>query len=223
MGRERPQWQYSLNVVAFSGWCMALGMVLRQWPDVNAKPSSPLMILTLCVEMICVFEVCQIALGLARGNLVLGVILHYVRLMTIIFVLPGVSTHLASRLTLLAWAITEVMRYPMFLFPSSRTARLVRFVTPIITFPIGAGAEAWAAYLSLVHVSHPFLTRFAIALIVSTNVIGGWFWAMPALLKKAGFTIGWYYAHVFHVNFINSNRLYNRKSYSPCFKEVGGS
>lgn len=194
--------QYTLNVIAFSGWCMALVIVLRQWPDVNATPSSPLMILTLCVEMICVFEVCQIALGLARGNLALGVILHYTRLMTILVVFPGVSTHLASRLTLLAWAITEVLRYPMFLLPSSRIARLLRYVTPVITFPIGASAEAWAAYVNLVHVSHPFLLRFALALIVSTNIIGGWFWAMPALTKKAGFAIGWYYGHLFKVNYM---------------------
>ena len=78
-------------------------MVLVQWPHVSAGLSTPLMRLTLSVEAICVFEVCQIALGLARGNLVLGVVLHYTRVIIALVVFPIVPTHLASRLVLLAW------------------------------------------------------------------------------------------------------------------------
>ena len=73
---RRPTWQSALNALALAGWCAALGMVLVQWPHVSAGLSTPLMRLTLSVEAICVFEVCQIALGLARGNLVLGIVLH---------------------------------------------------------------------------------------------------------------------------------------------------
>ena len=74
----------------------------------------------------------------------------------------------------------------MFLAPSSRAARLVRFVTPVATFPLGAGAEAWAAYLSLdALATRPIWLRVAVALIVPTNVLGGAAWAMPGLVKKA--------------------------------------
>ena len=78
----------------------------------------------------------------------------------------------------------------MFLAPSSRAARLVRFVTPVVTFPLGAGAEAWAAYLSLgALATRPLWLRVAIKLIVPTNVIGGALWAMPGLVKKARHTL----------------------------------
>ena len=100
---RRPTWQSALNALALAGWCAALVMVLVQWPHVSAGLSTPLMRLTLSVEAICVFEVCQIALGLARGNLVLGVVLHYTRVIIALVVFPIVPTHLASRLVLLAW------------------------------------------------------------------------------------------------------------------------
>jgi hypothetical protein len=119
----RPTWQSAMNAVALVGWCTALAMVLVQWPHVNAGPSTPLMRLTLCVEMVCVFEVCQIALGLARGNLVLGVVLHYTRVTIALVVFPIVPTHLASRLVLLAWRGT-VRRVVL------AAAAPVRFATP---------------------------------------------------------------------------------------------
>ena len=37
----------------------------------------------------------------------------------------------------------------MFLAPASRSARRLRYLAPILTFPLGAGAEAYAAYSSL--------------------------------------------------------------------------
>ena len=100
---RRPTWQSALNALALAGWCAALVTMLVQWPHVSAGLSTPLMRLTLSVEAICVFEVCQIALGLARGNLVLGVVLHYTRVIIALVVFPIVPTHLASRLVLLAW------------------------------------------------------------------------------------------------------------------------
>ena len=101
---RRPAWQSALNAVALVGWCIALAMVLAQWPHVSAAPSTPLMRLTMCIEMICVFEVCQIAIGAARGNLILGFVLHYTRVAIALVVFPIVPTHFASRLVLLAWS-----------------------------------------------------------------------------------------------------------------------
>ena len=101
---RRPAWQSAINAVALVGWCIALAMVLAQWPHVSAEPSTPLMRLTMCIETICVFEVCQIAIGAARGNLILGFVLHYTRVAIALVVFPIVPTHLASRLVLLAWS-----------------------------------------------------------------------------------------------------------------------
>ena len=107
---RRPAWQSALNAVALVGWCIALAMVLVQWPHVSAAPSTPLMRLTMCIEMICVFEVCQIAIGAARGNLILGFVLHYTRVAIALVVFPIVPTHFASRLVLLAWSRMETRR-----------------------------------------------------------------------------------------------------------------
>ena len=101
---RRPAWQSALNAVALVGWCIALAMVLAQWPHVSAAPSTPLMRLTMCIEMICVFEVCQIAIGAARGNLILGFVLHYTRVVIALVVFPIVPTPFAPRLVLLAWS-----------------------------------------------------------------------------------------------------------------------
>ena len=185
---RRPAWQQVLNLLALSGWGVALAMILSQWPSVSASLGSPLMTLILASESICVFEVVQIALGLARGNVVLGCTLHYTRLIEALVILPLIPHHLVTRLVLLAWSLTELFRYPMFLAPGSKLARLLRYVTPVLTFPLGCGGEAWAA--QIVHSSPALagrlaLLRFLVWMVVPVNVLGGTFYAYPGLVKKA--------------------------------------
>ena len=55
-----------------------------------------------------------------------------------------------SLLVLYSWSLTEVGRYPMYLFPQSPIARCVRLVLPLFTFPSGAAAKALCAYGALV-------------------------------------------------------------------------
>eukprot|EP00578_Thalassiosira_sp_NH16_P027081 CAMPEP_0181101884 /NCGR_PEP_ID=MMETSP1071-20121207/14005_1 /TAXON_ID=35127 /ORGANISM="Thalassiosira sp., Strain NH16" /LENGTH=150 /DNA_ID=CAMNT_0023184791 /DNA_START=371 /DNA_END=823 /DNA_ORIENTATION=+ len=100
---------------------------------------------------------------------------------------------------LYSWSLTEVGRYPMYLFPHSSAARYIRLVLPIFTFPAGAGAEAWGAYNVL---SDFFTTRGGddgiggppqvyywvkialLAMVVFINGVLGPTLAYPALLKK---------------------------------------
>ena len=187
-GGGRPAWQQALNVVGLAGWSCVLCMLVARWPHVSAALDSPLMKLTLAAESICAFEVVQIVLGLARGNAILGISLHYTRLLEALVILPAISSHLSVRLVLLAWSLTELCRYPMFLAPSSKVVRLLRYTTPVVTFPLGAGAEAWAAYLAY---SSPALAGYSSVLralvwfVVPFNVLGGALYAYPALVKKA--------------------------------------
>ena len=102
-------------------------------------------------------------MGQLKGNLVLGVVLHIIRMSCLLLVLPnGIASSSATigddsnnqetmlnTLVLYSWALTEVGRYPMYLFPSSSKARFVRLVLPIATFPVGAFAEAMGAYRTL--------------------------------------------------------------------------
>jgi len=110
----------------------------------------------------------------------LGVVLHYIRLVTALAVVPSVPTSLAAKLVVLAWSGTEVFRYPMFMFPKSDLARAMRYLVPVATFPVGAAAEAIAAYLSPLTGT---VARAMVASVISTNLLLGTA-AYPGLVKK---------------------------------------
>ena len=55
-----------------------------------------------------------------KGMLSLGLCIHVARSIVLFVVFPTLPTATASKLALLAWAVTEVMRYPMFLAPHSK-------------------------------------------------------------------------------------------------------
>ena len=79
--------------------------------------------------------------GSLRGNVLLGVGLHYTRLFVCLQIFPLLPDHGVTYTVLLAWAITEVARYPFYIAPSSFTAT-VRYACPVATFPIGAGTHS---------------------------------------------------------------------------------
>ena len=70
--------------------------------------------------------------------MLLGVGLHYTRLFVCLQIFPLLPDHSVTYTVLLAWAITEVARYPFYIAPSPFTAT-VRYACPVATFPIGAG------------------------------------------------------------------------------------
>ena len=182
---KRPKWQSALNILAFVGWCGVLSTLIYSWPD-TIEWGSPLLTATILLESVCAFEVVQIALGMARGNLPLGVVLHYTRLMECLLIMPSVPTALSVKLVLLAWSVTEVCRYPMFLLPQSGVARMARYLAPIVTFPLGAGAEAMCAYLALTPLragGYSSLLSGLVKMIVPVNLLGG-LGAYGGLVKK---------------------------------------
>lgn len=110
----------------------------------------PTIALLFVLELICLVEVGRIAFGRLRGNLVLGSVLHFIRITCLIYVLPtGLlrgDDRAVAMIVLYSWSITEVTRYPMYLFPTSTSARRMRLVTPLFTFPPGCAAECYGAY-----------------------------------------------------------------------------
>ena len=117
-----------------------------------------------------------------------------------------------AKLILAAWSATEVARYPMVLFPSSAGLKTFRYLMPLVTFPLGAGTEAFAAY-TVAQVVRPRFARracstpaptaatslttdarftqvttgtplfVALVLVVLVNVIGGMVW-YPSMIAK---------------------------------------
>tara|TARA_B110001452_G_scaffold52818_1_gene40286 strand:- start:882 stop:1244 length:363 start_codon:yes stop_codon:yes gene_type:complete len=82
-----------------------------------------------------------------RGDLALGITVHYTRLLMWFVTLPNAAVSaFVAKLILVAWSATEVARYPMVLFPSSAGLKTFRYLMPLVTFPLGAGTEAFAAY-----------------------------------------------------------------------------
>mmetsp|Transcript_15107 Transcript_15107/g.23410 ORF Transcript_15107/g.23410 Transcript_15107/m.23410 type:complete len:239 (+) Transcript_15107:101-817(+) len=210
-----------LNMGALLGWTFILFLLLSQQSVIQASLPSliqqftvpffdtttddnndrlPIINLLLFLEGICFIEVGRIAIGQLKGNLVLGVILHLIRMSCLLIVLPaGLSSLedtkvLISTLVLYSWALTEVGRYPMYLFPSSGLARYVRLVLPIFTFPLGAFAEAVGAYWHLKQLlgdddattrsSLHWIQVGLLVMVVGINTLLGPTMAYPALLKK---------------------------------------
>ncbi len=207
-----------LNIGALLGWTFVLFLLLSQLSAIQASLPSliqqltlpffdttttsdedrlPIINLLLFLEGICFIEVGRIAIGQLKGNLVLGVILHLIRMSCLLIVLPaGLSSVedtkvLISTMVLYSWALTEVGRYPMYLFPSSGLARYVRLVLPIFTFPVGAFAEAVGAYWHLKELLDATTTSSLhwiqvglLVMVVGINTLLGPTMAYPALLKK---------------------------------------
>jgi hypothetical protein len=174
-----------LNWVAFFGWS---GVLLKLFMP---ETSPDLVTLVKGLECICLVEVVRIMLGDLKGNLVLGLFLHGIRVASILQVLPRLPEHHWTQwYVLFAWAVSEVTRYPMYIFPSSSMIRSVRMVVPLFTFPIGCYSEAYAAYLVLLQEKeegagkHPWWLSVILGAILFINGVLGPTQAMPALVKK---------------------------------------
>merc|ERR1712216_322718 len=168
------------NWVAFFGWAGVAAITIARWSE-NGKLQGwdPLLQLVLFVEILCCTETVKIALGMLRGDLALSFPVHYPRLLMFFVTLPHAEVSaFVVRLILLAWAFTEVGRYPMILFPDSKALKVVRYAVPLVTFPMGAGTEAYAAYK--VHQVTPLeqnpLLYVALTLVMLVNVVGGTVW-----------------------------------------------
>eukprot|EP00957_Ditylum_brightwellii_P102842 7836904-Ditylum_brightwellii.AAC.1 len=91
---------------------------------------------------------------------------------------------------LASWSITEVSRYPMYLISSSKVIRLVRMLVPVVTFPIGAGSEAYVSYLLLTSGGGgdgmlEWIAKIVFGSTLLINTMLGPSMAYPAIVKKA--------------------------------------
>jgi len=138
-----------LNWIAFSGWmfvCYKLLVLCRSWNDdgygdidwMRRIIVDDLQKPVLALEGICIIEVFRLLLGQLKGNVILGVILHAIRLLTVLETIVRLPNHWTGPFILGSWAITEIFRYPMYMFPNNQLCRSIRMVVPIVTFPIGA-------------------------------------------------------------------------------------
>lgn len=134
------------------------------------------------LEGICVLEVLRIVVGDLPGNLVLGVVLHLIRFTALTQVFP--HNHWTVPVVLITWCLTEITRYPMYIFPSSTLCRSIRMVVPLVTFPIGCATEAYGAYCVLFEAHTVLWVKAALVIMLFVNGVLGPTMAYPALLKK---------------------------------------
>lgn len=174
-----------LNWIAFGGWSY---VCFRLFTGCDAAEMDPYV---KYLEFICLVEVLRIALGDLKGNLMLGVFLHAIRLGSIFAVIPRLPEgHWTQDYIYFAYSVAEVTRYPMYLFPSSNFIRNIRMIAPLFTFPVGCYTEGLAAYIVLLQEKeegaekHPVWLLMVLAFILFVNGVLGPTQAMPALLKK---------------------------------------
>ena len=190
-----------LNTAALAGWALVLGILLSQSSEwtyqfFESSFSHHILLIDLLIvlEGICFIEVGRIATGQIKGNLILGIVLHMIRMTCLMLVLPdglgAAERDNISIMVLYSWALTEVGRYPMYLFPSSSSARFIRLVLPIVTFPIGAIGEAVGAYGALSKLWDNnadglyWIKIGLLGVVIGVNSLLGPTMAYPALLKK---------------------------------------
>lgn len=159
-------------------------------PSLQSVPSSELAIgkvqtPVLILEGICIIEVLRIAVGDLPGNLALGAVLHAIRLVaTTQVLLHGAVPYWNAPAVLLSWSITEVSRYPMYMFPNVDACRSIRMVVPLISFPVGCFAEGYGAYVVFTQEDTSPVLKLVLAAMLFVNGVLGPTMAYPALLKK---------------------------------------
>ena len=180
-----------LNAIAFAGWLFVLyRTILLIYPTFPSSIPENLVDEVqhqiLFLEGICIVEVIRIAIGDLPGNLVLGVVLHAIRLTATTQVMPNpvLASHWTAPAILLSWAVTEVSRYPMYIFPGSSACRSVRMVVPLFTFPVGCIAEGTGAYIVLMRGDTALWLKAILIAVLFVNGVLGPTMAYPALLKK---------------------------------------
>lgn len=136
-------------------------------------------------EAFCLVEVFQILIGAIGGRLVFGLILHATRCFIIGVAIPVGYEMVPAKLVLVAYTFTEICRYPMLLTNKGSLhafLRKVRYIVPVVTFPLGASSEAWLLYSVMSQLS-PILCFVAWLLIL--NIVFGGLSVYPSLVKKA--------------------------------------
>lgn len=175
---------YLLNWVAFLGWSyVSVQLLLLAQQGHPPGGLAELSLLVSALEAICWIEVLRILVGDLPGNLVLGAVLHAIRLTVLCLVWdPQPWTGAAIYWS---WAVTEVTRYPMYLFPNSSFLRSTRMVIPLVTFPVGAFSEAYATYVVFQQDETAKWWKLGLYVaVLFVNGILGPTMAYPALLKK---------------------------------------
>lgn len=175
-----------LNWAALTGWSFVSYRLLLLFQSSNdaGKVIHDLQMPVLVLEGICAVEIVRIFFGDLKGNFVLGVILHAIRLLTVLETIVRLPNHWTGVWIFGSWAVTEVFRYPMYIFPRNQFCRSVRMVMPLVTFPIGAFSEAYGAYLVFMDPESPLGLKIALSVVLFVNGVLGPTMAYPALLKK---------------------------------------
>ena len=106
-----------LNLVAILGWAVVL-ITCTIFP-VNYQQRL-LWRMVFFLECICCYEVVRMMMGSIKGNVALGIPLHYTRMLLLVGVLPRISVFSNKNnwivaTIFIAWSATEVCRYGHYL------------------------------------------------------------------------------------------------------------
>lgn len=127
------------------------------------------------VQLGALFEVFHSALGLVRSSIVttsMQVASRVVLIWGVVRLFPQVAAVPAFSLMVLAWSITETIRYPYYWYglrgAIPHWLELARYNAFIILYPVGASSEAYLIYRALPYAAflHPYYELFLKALLI---------------------------------------------------------
>lgn len=160
--------QYLVAYNAVSGflWAAVLLRLIILYPLVGSKfISGGLEEYTRWVQTLMLLEVVHSAIGIVRSPLVTAAIQVASRILVVwgvLYPFPSVGTYFAFTTCVVAWSITEILRYSFYVYSLVRPGAVpywlvwLRYSAFYILYPMGAGSE-WV----LVLISLPEAERYS--------------------------------------------------------------
>lgn len=121
------------------------------------------------VQTLAVLEVVHVAFGLVKSSLVttaMQVASRLVLVWGVVQPFPAAAATVGFCTMVLAWSITECIRYPFYYFALQgkvpKVLEWLRYTTFIVLYPLGASSEAWLVYRALPAAQfwHPYYALF---------------------------------------------------------------
>uniref|UniRef100_A0A060T2I4 Very-long-chain (3R)-3-hydroxyacyl-CoA dehydratase n=1 Tax=Blastobotrys adeninivorans TaxID=409370 RepID=A0A060T2I4_BLAAD len=153
------QYLVAYNSLSAFLWLCVLGRLIILFPLVGSKfVAGGLADFTKYVQTLAVLEVVHSVLGLVKSPIVTTVIQISSRLLLVwgvVDLFPEVAQNVAFSTMVLAWSVTEVVRYSYYAYNLLRDKLVpkglvwLRYNAFYVLYPLGAGSEAILAFLSL--------------------------------------------------------------------------
>lgn len=196
MSRELPptkRYLVAYNSLEAALWAVILTrLIIAGQSYTYSEAHDEVSTLILWVQTSAVLEILHVALGLVQSPLLTTIMQVFSRLLLvwgIDYLFPYITRTSGAYVSMvIAWSITEVLRYAYYAINLQGQVPDVlmwlRYTLFYVLYPIGAGSECWLIYLSLdeAYRLHPFYKYFLQAILVT--YIPGFYFLYTYMIKQ---------------------------------------